>query len=67
MTRMISYCSACSSQNFVSAERKAVGEIPPRCWNCGAQLPTEDETPSGGDESKKGPENDNTGGGGENG
>jgi len=35
---MIVDCVACSSQNFVSAERLAVGEIPPRCWKCGRAL-----------------------------
>jgi hypothetical protein len=36
---MIVDCGACSAQNFVSAERLAVGEIPPRCWGCGRPLP----------------------------
>jgi len=36
---MIVYCGACSAQNFVSAERLAVREIPPRCWECGRPLP----------------------------
>jgi hypothetical protein len=36
---MIVDCGACSAQNFVSAERLAVGEIPPRCWECGRPLP----------------------------
>ena len=35
---MILYCAACGSQNFVSAERRAVVEIPPKCWNCGHAL-----------------------------
>jgi hypothetical protein len=36
---MIVDCGACSAQNFVSAERLAVREIPPRCWECGRPLP----------------------------
>ena len=36
---MIVDCGACSAQNFVSAERLAVGENPPRCWKCGHALP----------------------------
>jgi len=35
---MIIDCGACSAQNFVSAERLAVGENPPRCWECGRPL-----------------------------
>ena len=35
---MIIDCGACSAQNFVSAERLAVREIPPRCWKCGCEL-----------------------------
>lgn len=35
---MIVVCAGCSSQNFISAERLAVGEIPPRCWKCGRSL-----------------------------
>jgi hypothetical protein len=35
---MIIDCGACSAQNFVSAERLAVREIPPRCWACGRPL-----------------------------
>ena len=35
---MIVDCGACSAQNFVSAERLAVREIPPRCWGCGRPL-----------------------------
>ena len=38
---MIVNCGACSAQNFVSAERLAVREIAPRCWECGRILPTE--------------------------
>ena len=38
---MIVDCGACSAQNFVSAERLAVGEIPPRCWECGRPLATD--------------------------
>ena len=36
---MIVDCGACSAQNFVSVERLAVREIPPRCWECGHPLP----------------------------
>jgi len=36
---MIIHCGACSAQNFVSPERLAVREIPPRCWECGGPLP----------------------------
>ena len=36
---MIVDCGACSAQNFVSAERLAVRENPPRCWECGRPLP----------------------------
>ncbi len=36
---MIVDCGACSAQNFISAERLAVREIPPRCWKCGHPLP----------------------------
>ncbi|MBI5576206.1 MAG: hypothetical protein HY896_07555 [Deltaproteobacteria bacterium] len=50
MSPMILHCAACSSQNFVSAERLAVAEIPPRCWKCGEPLP-ECETPHGAGES----------------
>jgi len=35
---MIVDCGACSAQNFVSKERLAVREIPPRCWECGHAL-----------------------------
>ena len=35
---MIVDCGACSAQNFVSAERLAVREVPPRCWECGRPL-----------------------------
>ena len=35
---MIVRCGACSAQNFVSPERLAVREIPPRCWECGREL-----------------------------
>jgi hypothetical protein len=38
---MIVDCGACSAQNFVSAERLAVREIPPQCWECGSPLPTD--------------------------
>jgi hypothetical protein len=38
---MIVYCGACSAQNFVSDERMAVREIPPRCWECGRPLATD--------------------------
>jgi hypothetical protein len=36
---MIVDCGACSAQNFVSAERLAVRDTPPRCWECGRPLP----------------------------
>lgn len=35
---MLIDCGACSAQNFVSAERLAVRESPPRCWKCGRPL-----------------------------
>ena len=35
---MIVDCGACSAQNFVSPERLAVRDIPPRCWECGRAL-----------------------------
>jgi len=35
---MIVDCGACSAQNFISPERLAVREIPPRCWECGRVL-----------------------------
>jgi hypothetical protein len=35
---MIVYCRCCSAQNFISAERLAVREVPPRCWECGREL-----------------------------
>jgi hypothetical protein len=35
---MIVHCGACSAQNFVSPERLAVREVPPRCWECGRAL-----------------------------
>ena len=38
---MIVDCGACSAQNFVSTERLAVREIPPRCWECGRPLPVD--------------------------
>ncbi|MGB7631290.1 MAG: hypothetical protein WBM29_09430 [Candidatus Deferrimicrobium sp.] len=38
---MIIDCIVCSAQNFVSAERLAVREIPPRCWECGHPLPVD--------------------------
>jgi hypothetical protein len=67
MTPMILYCSACSSQNFVSAERGAVGEIPPRCWKCGESLPAGDETGPRAGESNKVLNKTDTPGSGENG
>jgi predicted Zn finger-like uncharacterized protein len=54
MARMILDCPACSAQNFVSDERRALAEIPPRCWKCGETLPVADETASGAAESYKG-------------
>jgi len=55
---MIVDCGACSAQNFVSAERLAVPEIPPRCWECGRPLPLRetvgsDPESNGGREGKK--------------
>ncbi len=38
---MIVDCGACSAQNFISAERLAAREIPPRCWECGRPLPVD--------------------------
>jgi len=40
---MIVDCGACSAQNFVSAERLAVRQNPPRCWECGRPLPVDPE------------------------
>jgi hypothetical protein len=54
MAPMILVCAACSAQNFVSDERRAVAEIPPRCWKCGEPLPRAIETGSAAAESKKG-------------
>jgi len=58
---MIIRCNACSAQNFVSPERLAVREVPPRCWECGRELPIRAEeaeppreTPRKGPESKGG-------------
>ncbi len=67
MASMIIDCAACSSQNFLSAERRAVREIHPCCWKCGKPLPVESETGSAGGESKKGARNSNTPGSKENG
>lgn len=39
MSPMILSCSACSAQNFLSDERIAAREVPPRCWKCFAELP----------------------------
>jgi hypothetical protein len=47
---MIVDCGACSAQNFVSAERLAVGESPPRCWKCGRALPIDAGDPGTGRE-----------------
>ncbi len=49
---MILSCGACGAQNFVSAERRAVVSVPPRCWKCGETLPECRETVPGGVESK---------------
>jgi hypothetical protein len=47
---MIVDCVACSAQNFVSAERLAVRETPPRCWECGRALPVDPgDAPAGRD------------------
>jgi len=35
---MIVDCGACSAQNFVSRERLAARDAPPRCWKCGRAL-----------------------------
>ncbi|WP_414645134.1 MJ0042-type zinc finger domain-containing protein [Candidatus Deferrimicrobium sp.] len=35
---MIVDCGACSAQNFVSRERLAARDVPPRCWKCGRAL-----------------------------
>jgi predicted Zn finger-like uncharacterized protein len=35
---MIVDCDACSAQNFISRERLAARDIPPRCWKCGQGL-----------------------------
>ena len=58
---MIVHCGACSAQNFVSPERLAVRDVPPRCWECGRELPiragageTPRETPRNSPESKGG-------------
>ena len=40
---MIVDCGACSAQNFVSVERLAVRQNPPRCWECGRPLPIDAE------------------------
>lgn len=52
MARMIVFCAACSTQNFVSAERRKAAGIPPRCWKCGEILPAFSETDPPGGESK---------------
>jgi hypothetical protein len=54
MARMILLCGGCSAQNFVSDERRAVAEVPPRCWKCGEPLPQANETGSAAVESNKG-------------
>ena len=53
MTPMILACGACSTQNYVSDERRAVPAIPPRCWKCGEILPLPGETDSPAEESKR--------------
>jgi len=35
---MIVDCGPCSAQNFVSRERLAARDVPPRCWRCGHAL-----------------------------
>lgn len=35
---MIVDCGACFAQNFVSRERLAARDAPPRCWKCGHAL-----------------------------
>ncbi|OGP80745.1 MAG: hypothetical protein A2Z13_08440 [Deltaproteobacteria bacterium RBG_16_64_85] len=66
MAPMILTCTACSAQNFVSDERKAVAEIPACCWKCGEPLPRADETGSGTVESNKGARKSNSSGSMEN-
>jgi len=48
---MIVDCGACSAQNFVSAERLAVRQNPPRCWECGRPLPIDAGDAAAGPES----------------
>jgi hypothetical protein len=35
---MIVDCGACSAQNFISRERLAARDAPPKCWKCGRAL-----------------------------
>jgi hypothetical protein len=35
---MVVDCGICSAQNFVSRERLAMRDSPPRCWKCGRAL-----------------------------
>jgi len=54
---MIVDCGACSAQNFVSRERLAARDAPPRCWKCGRALAIDagrGETP--GETYRSGPE-----------
>ncbi len=44
MARMILFCAACSTQNFVSEERRKAEASLPRCWKCGEALPLPGET-----------------------
>jgi hypothetical protein len=59
MAHMVIDCAVCSSQNFVSDERRAVREIPPCCWKCGEILPLPGETDPVPMESKKRTEKEN--------
>ncbi len=66
MAHMILVCTACSSQNFVSDERRTVRDIPPRCWTCGEILPLPGETDSASRESKNRARKENEPGSGRN-
>jgi len=50
---MIVHCGVCSAQNFVSQERLAVREIPPRCWECGRVLAIDPGDAGTGHESRR--------------
>ena len=55
---MIVDCGVCSAQNFVSAERLAVRENPPRCWECGRPLPVDAQGVNGRDPTRETVRND---------